>query len=172
MLSFIRRKLRKCHSMAENRKRKRALDKKEKKLRRAVASCGDKIEIWGDPELLSPKRLVIGDNCRINSHVYINARSGVTIGDNVTLSYGAKIISTGYDVESFLQNGDRRHREDTPIVIGDNIWICADAIILPGVKITGDHVIIAAGAVVNTSFDESNVLIAGNPAKIVKRYTE
>ena len=100
----------------------------------------------------------------------MNGRSGITIGDNVTLSHGAKLVSTGYDVEHWMETGERVHIDNKPIYIGDNCWIGANAIILPGVKITGEYVIIGAGAVVTKDVTESRVLVAGNPAKIVKRY--
>lgn len=61
------------------------------------------------------------------------------------------------------------HVTDKPIVIGNHCWICADAIILPGVEITGEYVVIAAGAVVTKSIKESRVIVAGNPARIIKK---
>lgn len=53
-----------------------------------------------------------------------------------------------------------------PVTIGNNVWIGGDATIIPGVTI-GDNVTIGAGAVVTKSFP-SNVVIAGNSAKIIK----
>ena len=47
-----------------------------------------------------------------------------------------------------------------------------DAIVLPGVRITGNHVVVAAGAVVTKDITESRVIVAGNPARIVKRMGE
>ncbi|MEG2377633.1 MAG: sugar O-acetyltransferase [Clostridia bacterium] len=53
-----------------------------------------------------------------------------------------------------------------PITIGDNCWIGGHATILPGVTL-GDNVVVAAGAVVTKSFPD-NVVIGGNPARIIK----
>ncbi len=53
------------------------------------------------------------------------------------------------------------------VTIGDNLWTGGGAIIVPGVTL-GDNVIIAAGAVVTKSFGD-NVLIGGNPARIIKK---
>lgn len=58
--------------------------------------------------------------------------------------------------------------EDDPIVIGDNCWLATGSTVLSGVKL-GNHVVIAAGAVVTKSFDEDDVLLAGVPARVVKR---
>lgn len=52
------------------------------------------------------------------------------------------------------------------VVIGDNVWIGGGAIICPNVTL-GDNVVVGAGAVVTKSFG-NNVLIAGNPARIIK----
>ena len=134
-----------------------------------LLSCGERLILFGTPTVTSPHRLSIGDDCRINDDVYINARSGVSIGNNVTLSQGCKIISTGYNVDSFLIKGERIHDEESPVSIGSHVWICAGAIILPGVKITGEYVIVAAGAVVRHDIIDSHVVVAGNPGRIVKR---
>ena len=52
------------------------------------------------------------------------------------------------------------------IVIGDNCWIGGNSVICPGVTL-GDNVVVGAGAVVTKSFGD-NVVIAGNPAKVIK----
>ncbi len=138
--------------------------------RKEIACCGNNLQLFGVPEISFANNLKIGNNCKINSNVYINARSGVTIGDDVTLSYGVKIISTGYDIEHWITTRERVHVTDKPIHIGNYCWIGADAIILPGVNITGEFVVVAAGTVVTKDITESKVLVAGNPAKIVKHY--
>jgi maltose O-acetyltransferase len=53
------------------------------------------------------------------------------------------------------------------VVIEDDVWVAANVIILPGVRIRRGSVVVA-GSVVTKSFDEEAVLLAGNPAKIVK----
>ncbi len=132
--------------------------------------CGDNLQVFGKLEMFSGKNITIGNNCKINAGVLLNGRSGITIGNNVTLSHGAKVISTGYDIERFMATGERIHITDKPITIGNNCWVGANAIILPGVKITGEYVVIGAGSVVTKDVAESRVLVAGNPARIVKRY--
>ena len=95
--------------------------------------------------------------------------SRIKIGNNVTLSVNSMIIAASYDVNAFLQCGeDFRKHNYSEVVIGDNVWIGAGAIILPNVKIT-NHVVVGAGSVVNKSISEEWVVVAGNPAKIVKR---
>ena len=53
------------------------------------------------------------------------------------------------------------------VSIDDNVWIGAGSIILPGVNIE-DNVIVAAGTIVAKNID-SNIMVGGNPAKIIKR---
>lgn len=140
-----------------------------KRFKKTLNSCGNELHLYGKPIILSPERLKLGSNCRINQNVYINARNFVTIGDDVTLSYGAKVISIGYDIKHWVATGEKTHAEDTPVFIGNHCWICTDAIILPGVKITGEYVVVAAGAVVTKDITESRVVVAGSPARIIKR---
>ena len=150
-------------------KEQHAQDKRNKSFKLAVKNCGIGLEVIGVPELFSPENIVVGDYFKINSLAYLNGRSGIQIGNNVTVSRGAKLISTGYDLDKFFFNGERVHITDKPIIIGNYCWICADAIILPGVKITGEYVVVAAGAVVTKDITDSRVVVAGNPARIVKR---
>lgn len=93
--------------------------------------------------------------------MYVQAINGIKIGKNVRIGPGVKIISANHDVNDYS-----RHDKTKPITIGDNCWIAADAIILPGVSL-GCHVVVAAGAVVSKSFSD-NCLIGGVPAKILK----
>lgn len=93
---------------------------------------------------------------------YIQAMNGIEIGYNVRLGPGVKIISANHDLSDYS-----KHLPSSPIIIGDNCWIAADAIILSGVTL-GDYVVVAAGAVVTSSFD-GGVVIGGNPARIIKK---
>lgn len=157
-------------------KRLIAKEKKEikeiERFKSSISSCGNNLQLFGIPEISFHKNLNIGNNCKINSNVYLNARSGITIGDNVTLSNGVKIISTGYDIEHWMSTGEKKHTVNAPICIGNNCWIGANAIVLSGVNITGEYVVIGAGAVVTKNITESKVLVAGNPAKIIKHYEQ
>lgn len=96
---------------------------------------------------------------------YIQARNGIVIGRNVRLGPGVKIISASHN----LLNYDV-HDKTEPIEIGDNCWLAADVIVLPGVKL-GKHVVVAAGAVVTKSFSD-NCLIGGVPAHVIKQLND
>ncbi len=96
---------------------------------------------------------------------YIQAINGIILGKNVWIGANVGIISGNHSLNNYFQ-----HLHDKPIKIGDNCWIGMNSVILPGVEI-GNHVIIGAGSIVTHSF-ESNCVIAGNPARIIKRIKE
>ena len=131
------------------------------------------VRIWGSIKVLYPQNISIGDRCSINHGVYLNAYNSIIIGDNVTISAHSMLIATGINIQSWLRRevGDK-HLRNTTIKIGNNVWIGANSLILGGVNITGDNVVIAAGSVVTKSFSESNVVLAGCPAKIIKQINE
>jgi galactoside O-acetyltransferase len=61
-------------------------------------------------------------------------------------------------------------RDEYPITVGNNVWIGAQVVVLPGVTI-GDEVVIGAGSVVNKDIP-SGVIAAGNPCKVIRKITE
>lgn len=146
----------KLNKQIERKKTEKQFTKKENALRNAVisiiANCGQGLKVFGSVDVYSGERITIGENCKLNSQVILNGRSGITIGDDVTISSGAKVLSTGYDLDVFFNFGERIHKEDMPIFIGNQCWIGAGAIILPGVQITGEYVVIGAGSVVTKIF--------------------
>ncbi len=93
--------------------------------------------------------------------VYIQANNGVEIGDYTNIAPGVGLISANHDP---LDNS--RHVPGKPIKIGSHCWIGMNAVILPEVEL-GDYVIVGAGAVVTKSFP-GHVVIAGNPARIIR----
>jgi len=92
---------------------------------------------------------------------YIQGGNGIEIGDGTIFAPGVRIISANHDPMNLDQ-----WLPGKPIKIGKNCWIGANAVVLPGVKL-GDSVIVGGGAVVTKSFP-SNVIIAGNPAQVIK----
>lgn len=108
-------------------------------------------------------KISIGDNTNLNG-VYIGCRKEVTIGKNCRIAAGVVIIDyNGHEVNSV--NRTRGVDTPKPIVIGDNVWIATNAIILKG-TIIGDNSVVAANSVVKGKFGE-NTIIQGNPAQIV-----
>lgn len=94
---------------------------------------------------------------------YIQAINGIEIGKNTYVGPSVKIISANHNLYDFSI-----HDPEKPIIIGNNCWIGANAVILPGIKLA-DHTIVAAGAVVSKSYLEEDCIIGGVPAKILKK---
>ncbi|REL30211.1 acyltransferase [Thalassotalea euphylliae] len=99
----------------------------------------------------------IGDDTIVSLKAQLDKTNpkGLSIGESSYLAADCLLLSHDYI--------NRRHVNTT---IGNNVFIGAKAIVLPGVTIC-NNVIIAAGAVVNKDIKQSNVIVAGNPAKIV-----
>lgn len=91
--------------------------------------------------------------------LYIQAHSGIIFRGPVLVGPGVKIISSNHSRDGNLHE----HTQSDPIIVGNNVWVGANAVILPAVKI-GDGAVIAAGAIV-TKDVRPNSLVAGNPAK-------
>ena len=115
-------------------------------------------------QIKSPENIQRGTRCPgLSIHCYLDGRNGIIIGKNVWIGPKVSIISMNHD----LNNYDKDVVTNS-IVIGNNCWLGTGVIILPGVQL-GNHVICAAGAVIAKSFHEDNILLAGVPAKIVKK---
>lgn len=106
----------------------------------------------------------IGKNTRLNG-VYIHAEKNITIGKNCVIAANVNILDSNGHI---LNSLNRTLGRDTPspIIIGNNVWIGLNSIILKETTI-GDNSVVAAGSIVKGNFPE-NVLIAGNPATVVK----
>jgi len=100
------------------------------------------------------------------SAVVISSRSKVTIGNHVMLGGNVRIYDHDFhsmDAALRRTTDDCNRCETKPVVLGNDVFIGADAMILKGVTL-GDRVIVGAGSVVTKSFP-SDVVIAGNPAR-------
>jgi acetyltransferase-like isoleucine patch superfamily enzyme len=98
-----------------------------------------------------------------SGNCYIQGINKVYIGDHTIFAPGIKIISANHDKIEL----SKHDKNTTPVIIGKNCWIGANAVILPGVEL-GDFVVVGAGAVVTKSFP-NNVVIGGVPAKIIAK---
>lgn len=123
------------------------------------------VRIFGPFTIVNRKNVSIGDEVAFNHGVFILGRTGVELGDRVTLSANCMLLDSGLEPNHRDSDGFRRH-VDAPIKIEDGAWIGAGAIVLAGVTI-GRGSIIGAGSVVTRDVPE-NVLAAGNPARVIR----
>lgn len=143
---------------------------KYNKYRKNLNALDKNLTIYGDFIVKNPEKIKVGSNCRINENVFLHGGGGIEIKDDVTLSAFSKIISYGYNTENWPANYIHKQHVANVVFIGKGTWLGAGAIVLPGVKITGEGVIIAAGAVLTKNIDEDFVVFGGNPAKKIKDY--
>jgi maltose O-acetyltransferase len=111
-----------------------------------------------------------GRGISVGSYSFIGKRAwllgDITIGDNVGV--GAEMIAISCNHEfgdttvPIMRQG---LAESKPIFIGNDVWVGARCIILPGVRV-GDHAIVGAGSVV-TKDVEPWAIVGGNPAKLI-----
>lgn len=116
-------------------------------------------------ECLQNAVVEIGDKTYINHDSDIRSRERITIGNNVSIAYNVLIQDSDYHA-TYDDNGNSKP-QTLPIVIGDNVWIGANAIILKGVNI-GESSVVGAGSVVTKDVPPYS-LVVGNPARIIKQ---
>lgn len=116
---------------------------------------------------LEKKGLKVGKNFNRQGEVIIDYSHCwlVEIGDNVTLAPRVHILTHDASTKNFIG-----YTKVGNVIIGNNVFIGASSIVLPNVTI-GDNVIVGAGSVVSKDVP-NNVVIAGNPAKIISTVDE
>lgn len=111
----------------------------------------------------------VGEGCRIYISAFGSEPWLIEIGDRVTITSGVRIIT--HDGSTWLMRDDKGRRFlYRKVVIGNDVFIGLNSIILPGVKI-GDNCIIAAGSVIIKSVPSGSI-VGGNPAKIIGQYDQ
>ena len=130
--------------------------------------------IWGQNvdstvRMFPPFYTAFGKMTHVGKEVSINFgctfldQGGITIEDGVFIGPGVKITTEFHPEEPEL----RHNLLVKPIAIHRNAWIGAGAIILPGVTI-GENSIVGAGAIVTKDVPD-NMIVAGTPAKIIRK---
>lgn len=105
----------------------------------------------------------IGERVRAFSPICSAEPYLIHIGDDTTISTGVKFITHDNAIKKCVSNGTDLVG---PITIGEHCFIGLNTILLPGITIA-NNCIVGAGSVVASSFLQENVVIAGNPAKII-----
>lgn len=123
-------------------------------------------EIYVEPSL----RCDYGCNVHVGENFYANFDCvfldvcEIRIGDNCMMAPGVHIYTATHPLDPTERNSGVEYGK--PVTIGDNVWIGGRAVINPGVTI-GHNVVIASGAVVVKDVPD-NVVVGGNPARIIK----
>jgi acetyltransferase-like isoleucine patch superfamily enzyme len=109
--------------------------------------------------------VLIGNHTRIGLHNTIIGP--VRIGNNVNLAQGITVTALNHNFDDTNKRIDEQGVSTNAVTIEDDVWIGANAVVLPGVTI-GTHCVVAAGAVVTKDVPPHS-LVAGVPAKVIKQ---
>ena len=159
------------------------------RIRLRSASLGRRVTLKGSPAVMNEGRMTIGERVRLVSTVakleLVTLPGGhLEIGNNVFINYGSSLVSSasvriGNDVligtHVMVMDCDFHRVEDKawdttgePIVIEDRVWLGNRSMVLKGVRV-GHDAVVAAGSVVTTDV-EPRTVVAGVPAKLVRRF--
>ena len=102
----------------------------------------------------------IGNNVTFGMRNYINVHEKVSIGDNVNFAPDVKIYDHDHDIKNYSMDSLewRNHYVTAPVIIGSNVWIGANVVILRGTVI-GDNCVIGAGAVLKGEYPSNSIII-------------
>jgi acetyltransferase-like isoleucine patch superfamily enzyme len=110
--------------------------------------------------------VTIGKNGYITANTSFIIMHGLSIGESCAISWNCQFLDD--DFHTFEYDEKRNEINDPSIKIGNHVWIGCNTYIYKGSRIP-DGCIVASNSVVKGIFNEENALIAGNPAKIIKR---
>ncbi|MGH4038745.1 MAG: acyltransferase [Sphaerochaeta sp.] len=116
-------------------------------------------------EISKEASLICGDNFNVTGKTTIICRKKIEFSENCLLSWDTLIMDT--DAHTIVsENGEKNVNKR--IKFGENTWICAKSNVLSGSELARNTVI-GCGSVVKGVCEEENVVLAGNPARVVKR---
>jgi putative colanic acid biosynthesis acetyltransferase WcaF len=125
------------------------------------ATIGKGVRTYSSTDIYFPWNLTIGEYSSMGENVLVYSLGKVTIGNRVTISQRAHLCAGSHDYHDPAMPLTK-----PPIYIGDDVWICADAYIGPGVRVSNLAIVAARGVVVKDVAIAN--IVGGNPAKFIK----
>ncbi|MCK5161920.1 MAG: acyltransferase [Candidatus Aureabacteria bacterium] len=115
------------------------------------------------------KNISLGKNSHINQYccVWASENSKIVMGDNLLMGPGVKVFSSNHTFKDVNIPMNIQSYQEKDIIIGDNVWLGANVVVVAGVKI-GDGSIVAAGAVVTKDIPSYSIA-GGIPARVIKQ---
>lgn len=152
-----------------NQTRPSQAEKRQALLREMFAELGENCYIepplqanWGG------KFVHFGSNVYANFHLTLVDDTDIYVGDNVMIGPNVTISAGTHPVHPELRRKQAQY--NLSITIGSNVWIGANSVILPGVRI-GDNAVIGAGSVVTRDIP-ANVVAVGSPCRVLREIGE
>ncbi|GIN87222.1 maltose O-acetyltransferase [Heyndrickxia sporothermodurans] len=141
------------------------LEKRTYILKNLLGATGDNIYIEPTFKCDYGYNISVGENFYANFDCVILDVCPVKIGNNCMIAPGVHIYTATHPLDAETRNSGKEYGK--PVLIGNNVWIGGRSIVNPGVTI-GDNVVIASGSVVTKDVPD-NVVVGGNPAKVIKK---
>ncbi|MGE6260411.1 maltose O-acetyltransferase [Heyndrickxia sporothermodurans] len=141
------------------------LEKRTFILKKLLGATGENIYIEPTFKCDYGYNISVGENFYANFDCVILDVCPVKIGNNCMIAPGVHIYTATHPLDAETRNSGKEYGK--PVFIGNNVWIGGRSIVNPGVTI-GDNVVIASGSVVTKDVPD-NVVVGGNPAKVIKK---
>ncbi len=125
---------------------------------------GEGLNILPGAYIINPQNVECGKYVSIGVRNFFQAGGGVVLGDNVMMGPHAKIWTQTHNFERTDIPIKRQGYNYQKVTIGDDVWIGANAFIMPGTEI-GSHSIVSACSVVGAKKYPEGIILAGNPAR-------
>jgi len=151
-----------------NNTRPRESERRSELLKEILGTAGKNIFIEPPFHMAYGTNVHVGDNFYANFNLVIVDDIEVYIGDNVMIAPNVTISPTGHPVNPETRITGKQF--SIPVTIEDNVWIGANSVILPGIKI-GKNSVIGAGSVVTKDVPE-NVVAVGNPCRVLREIND
>jgi acetyltransferase-like isoleucine patch superfamily enzyme len=126
--------------------------------------------MWVTSTVFNREKLRLGTNSAWSQGCIFNCDGGLSIGNNVLIGPHVCIHTTNHNYSNPKIPICRQGNTPEPVIIHDDVWIGANAVVLPGVTV-GKGSVIGAGSIVTKSIPPYSVAV-GNPARVVKRRGE
>ncbi|KIL11130.1 sugar O-acetyltransferase [Bacillus sp. Je.9.29.b] len=143
-------------------------EKRTSILKELLGACGNDVVFEGRLQCDYGYNIEIGEHFFANFDAVLLDVCKITIGHHCLLGPNVHIYTAGHPLDPIERAKGIEFGK--PVTIGNHVWIGGGAIINPGVTI-GDNAVIASGAVVTKNVP-ANVVVGGNPAKIIKYLDE
>lgn len=137
-------------------------------LKGILGDCGDHVFIENPVHMSYGTHVHLGEHFYANFNLVIVDDMDVYIGDRVMIGPNVTICTTGHPVYPLYREMVAHY--SLPIHIGNNVWIGANSVVLPGVTI-GDNTVIGVGSIVTRDIP-ANVVAVGNPCRVMRPISE
>lgn len=144
------------------------MDKRMKIMQGLLGSTKGRVYIETPVHMSYGCHVHVGESFYANFNLVLVDDGEIHIGDKVMIGPNVTLCTTGHPVYPLYREMAAHY--SLPIHIGNNVWIGAHSVVLPGVTI-GDNTVIGAGSIVTRDIP-ANVVAVGNPCRVMREITE